>query len=307
MGGYWSHVEHPGTLIRVPIGDSHHKYWTVATTPRWDHLDDVGEIYDRTGIRMDLRTQWTERASRPGTVHWYWHDDTLDRFDADQLCDGEFRSFLFVGDSLTQHFYLSFLSQLGVFPEGTPHPQPVVSHNMHHKTDCGLSFRYVRNDFMLMNKEALPYKSANANQPWVDHVGEADVILMNQGAHFLDVDTFKFNVGSALDYLRDKRVLYLGVPPGFPNCMDHNVPVEVFPDLSRARYHWGEISLRNIWVKHLIADSGRKGHHYVNLMDMSLKRADAHVSEKDCLHFTFPGVYDWWVYVVFNKITKIRF
>lgn len=291
MGSLWSldvPVETPTPV--VPIH-------SLRQTPRWTR--GVGE----TGIRLDVPTEWTERAARGGTLDWYWDEPGLVPFDGDELCG---KNLLFVGDSLTQHTYLSFLVQLGA--DHYPHPVRVKSHKMEQVVqrapNCKIELTYRRNDWMLLNDVALPYRKANANEPWKHLVPPADVVIMNQGAHFLQEHNFTTNVGRALDFLQDKRVLYLSVPPGYPGCMAHKAPVDTPPNLQGAPHHWDVIPGRNLWVKHRIENVGNPKHKYVNVMDMSLLRADAHVSSSDCLHFTFPGVYDWWVYKLFNEIIK---
>lgn len=172
---------------------------------------------------------WTERVSRAGTADWYWDEEGLDKFDGDKLCD---KNLLFVGDSLTQHTYLSFLVQLGAL-DHYPKPKRVKSHKMNQTVilneDCVIQLTYRRNDWMVLNDVPLSYKHVNANEPWKHLVEPADVVIMNQGAHFLQEHNFTTNVARALEFLENKRVLYLSVPPGYPNCMTHRTPVNTPP------------------------------------------------------------------------------
>jgi hypothetical protein len=273
-------------------------------TGSWTYEADLGVIFERTGIRMDIPTEWTIRASTNQSKHWFWDDPDARPFNADDMCDNV-KSILFVGDSLMQHTYLAFVAQMGIVSR-VPYPQRIISHTLNHVSACGTKFMYVRNDFMLLNDKPLKYENSNANQPWRHLVDHADILVMNQGAHILSFENFEKNVGRALDFVKNKKVLYLSVPPGYPGCEDHDRPVGSWPDLHNAPHHWDTIPGKNLWVKNIIADNQYPGHHYVNIMDMSMLRADAHVAaQHDCLHFTFPGVYDWWVYVIFNKIIQL--
>ena len=82
--------------------------------------------------------------------------------------------------------------------------------------DCVIQLTYRRNDWMVLNDVPLSYKHVNANEPWKHLVEPADVVIMNQGAHFLQEHNFTTNVARALEFLENKRVLYLSVPPVTP-------------------------------------------------------------------------------------------
>lgn len=289
MGVTWSPIDTPVVVDHPQVN------------PRWTRGAPGG-----TGIRLDVPTEWTARAARGETLDWYWDEPMMVPFDGKKLCN---TNILFVGDSLTQHTYFSFLVQLGAI-DHYPQPIRVKSHKLDYiiqRDECNIELSYRRNDWLVLNDIALPYENANANEPWKNLVEPADFIIINQGAHFLREKNFTTNVRLAFEFLKDKRVLYLSVPPGYPNCMAHKKPVETTPDLQGAPHHWDLIPGRNLWVKKLIENNGNNKHKYVDVMDMSLLRADAHVSSNDCLHFTFPGVYDWWVYKIFNEIIKFLY
>ena len=68
---------------------------------------------------------------------------------------------------------------------------------------------------------------------WMDEIADADVAIVNAGAHHREPKAFRRTIAAALEHLRGvaeksariPRVLFRNTPSGHPNCWEYDGPI----------------------------------------------------------------------------------
>jgi len=127
-------------------------------------------------------------------------------------------------------------------------------------------------------------------------VDEADLIILNRGAHFTNTARCALELRAVSRLLRErypqKLIFFRNTPPGHANCTDSDRPLEKVQDpgsLPR-KYNWKHFLEQNEVARGIAAEFGLL---YLDVYSMTKLRADGHrgvtATFIDCLHYCSPG------------------
>lgn len=129
------------------------------------------------------------------------------------------------------------------------------------------------------------------------YLDEAEVIILNRGAHYVPTPRFVRELRSLLRFLRLhyplKLIIFRNTPPGHVNCTTHDRPLEApqDPELLPPLFHWKDFKGQNEVARGIMREFGIL---YMDVYNMTLLRADGHrghnrYNAEDCLHYCNPG------------------
>ncbi|CAI7844117.1 unnamed protein product [Closterium sp. NIES-53] len=237
---------------------------------------------------------------------------------------------LFLGDSLAHQMVVSFLNGLlrhipkpAVWAVNETIPQEcsdwLVDPPRHaycrvytfNESFCpGLNVQFVRNDHLWFTS---PGEAKFDHIPWHLYSGlkDADVVVVNRGAHFIGGKDFERSVPAALEFLREKLpdalIVWRNTPPGHANCTSYIGPIKKRQNPEILPFHWDMFTHQNEMVRTMIHEVGGV---YMDVDSATALRPDSHkglVEERgilDCLHYCTPGPTDMWVELLGDIILR---
>ena len=231
---------------------------------------------------------------------------------------------MFVGDSVNEEFYVSFMSSListvdcevcGSMCHGKKLEEIYLPPYRSHATS-------VRNDRFTLADST----DANHNFYDYDFYGPLEqhnisLLIMNRGAHYQEDDLVINEIQKTLTYLYQRHpnlaVIYRNTPPGHHDCGSTitSNPLKAAPkyltamtfderdgDDSTHEHHWYKFHKQNVNVEAFL-----KAHFpavlRLDVFTPTVLRADMHASAGDCLHYCLPGPIDTWVTILSNALT----
>ncbi|CAI6008773.1 unnamed protein product [Closterium sp. NIES-65] len=105
----------------------------------------------------------------------------------------------------------------------------------------GLTVQFVRNDHLWFTS---PGEAKFDHIPWHLYSGlkDADVVVVNRGAHFIGGKDFERSVPAALEFLRkklpDALIIWRNTPPGHANCTSYTGPIKKRQNPEFLPFHW---------------------------------------------------------------------
>ena len=293
------------------------------------HYDSIALAEGPSGRCSNAEQPWAKLCWKPSDCY-------LAPFSTASFCDLVARHalrILVVGDSVSYLFYQALVHQLdpkaniddargprGQWQEGGEPEKwwdPSGPFGI-----CGgrgaLIFR--RNDQLLLEStDTFPER-----YDWVRYVADADVLILNKGAHVVPPlqyedemrDTVEFLRRAAADSSRERVVVFRSTPSGHPDCSMRTPPIlghSADAALSSTHapspssmynpsWRWDEFASRDAIARDLIETlpSGV----FVNVTPMTMLRPDGHIgctpagTSCDCLHYFIPGPVDAWIQVL---------
>jgi len=240
---------------------------------------------------------------------------------AESYCEifGDQRSgnILFVGDSLSQTFYQSFMNKMYKdgdlscaicnerFCDGSVLTKIPCSQREPDKQPHAV---FVRNDRLSYNSRIRTSKEQNFYEyPWkhILHRYNISLIVMNRGAHFVGTSDLLRDLSSLFRKLAQEHpnidIIWRNTPYGHLNFTDE--PLKQAPPMGNLKMnHYNEFMRQNDAVKKLLA----KYFPYIPYLDVAsstILRADLH---RDPLNYCIPGPVDLWVTMFIQLLTKIN-
>ena len=269
--------------------------------------------------------------------------DLLD-FSSSDFClllDG--RNIMIVGDSLSNQFHDTLL--LAAQPASR---QLQRSANLCHDSNCSghlvcdgsgyrpSSVRFFRSYDLGTRTNWLPtnesFGSKNSYEPWLPHLREYHILLINRGLHYTDDAVFSNEVATSLQLVRtlypDLLILWRSTVPGHWNCS--NITSDgastlsspwtqpllaryastngslVYPERRwSSAYGWDKIAPQNLIARRLVEDPAVRG-IFLDVLGPTELRHDAHMTPmRDCLHYCQPGPLDTWVVLFYNVLRVV--
>lgn len=149
-------------------------------------------------------------------------------------------------------------------------------------------------------------------------VEEAQVIVLNRGAHFRSDTHLREGLRSTLRHLRnrfpEKLLVFRSTAAGHADCTRHERPLEKPQDLKTLKnpykfpYMWDQFPRQNAISKEVVEEVGGL---FMDVQTMTSYRADSHqgflkeINITDCLHYCLPGPLDGWSQLLFNTLTQV--
>lgn len=146
-------------------------------------------------------------------------------------------------------------------------------------------------------------------------VADADLLLLNRGAHWRPIENYVNGVRSTLRHLRErfpqKLLVYRSTPPGHAFCWHFKKPLQKPQNYDRLGrpykfpFMWHTFAKQNREARAIAEDVGAI---FLDVEPMSRLRADSHPGRKpevkqiDCLHWCIPGPLDTWARLLYNII-----
>lgn len=229
---------------------------------------------------------------------------------------------LFVGDSLSHHFFLTIASFVGDF-DSEHNLIKITNRNMKYLdleieySICGSksTMLFIRNDILsLVEKEEINMtemwdyfgneKENFLEYPWVDDFrsGKYKYAIFNRGAHYLPKMVMYDSLKLLLPFIEKYTVknkgfaLFRNLVSGHINCANYFGPA--VPEDGPHKYNWHKF--KNI---NQICEEGFKSLRNGIILDVNTStnlRPDMHVTKIDCLHYCVPGPIDNWVVYFYN-------
>ncbi|CAI5460142.1 unnamed protein product [Closterium sp. Yama58-4] len=332
--GRWAYNATPRILPWEYLGtmnlcDHRHQETTGGlVTKKADKYVMEGGASGGWSVRESLKYEW---RTPPGKCPI----GPLRQFDGDRFCrKAEGRkgglNLLFLGDSLAHQMVVSFLNGLlrhipkpAVWAVNETIPQEcsdwLVEPPRHaycrvytfNESVCpGLKVQFVRNDHLWFTS---PGEAKFDHIPWHLYSGlkDADVVVVNRGAHFIGGKDFERSVAAALGFLRkklpDALIIWRNTPPGHANCTTYIGPIKKRQNPEILPFHWDMFTRQNNMVRGMMHDVGAV---YMDVDTATALRPDSHkgfVEERgilDCLHYCTPGPTDMWVELLADIILR---
>ncbi|XXQ33443.1 SGNH domain-containing protein [Plasmodiophora brassicae] len=284
------------------------------TDGEWALASSVDDVFGRTGLYMQyenrFKPDYSDRQRQPWL--WEWRSTcgaTMDKFDPVRLCStlGN-RSILFVGDSLSANMIAAFRNQLNTRRA----VRPCANDNWSDEYEstvviCPSMARldYIRNDHLTLSRDSQG-QFCNA---WTPVLDQYDILVLNTGAHVVDIDEYERQTGEVVEYLRQHyhgTVVYRLTSAGHANCTTYSEPwtraqadrhAAEHPELP---YKWHYFATYNDIARLHYASLPRA---YVLDTDSLVRlRPDTHRSADDCLHQVIPAALDYAVLMLYYVI-----
>lgn len=147
------------------------------------------------------------------------------------------------------------------------------------------------------------------------------LLLLNQGAHFHSVTSFRNSFDhfvQAFNQIAHPRdiVVFRSSVPGHKDCWDEfekgidaiDMTHDKFLDrYGITKYDWNLFDVYNRYAKDAMATNLTTTVRslYLNVYNMTVLRADAHVSSTDYLHYMHPGPVDFWNHMLFSNLVDL--
>lgn len=255
------------------------------------------------------------------TFVWKPHSEDCEllSFEAIQFCTLlRNQTLLLIGDSLMIEIFNSFVQQL------IPIPVMVYQEKMPNPVVMQLCDGSDRANLVFLKTSIL--EPDVISTVLKDH--SPDIILMNQGAHYVRDDEFMQIINetfrTVLQYKHQHngrvRILWKTTPPGHPDCWKFDRPVNnvsimnaMILDPSLYKFHptarhfyWWEFAHQNELVSKSL-DNNTDSVEILDGYDLLLGRPDRHkarISRRraDCLHHCSPGPFDVFPQLLFHYL-----
>eukprot|EP01041_Mallomonas_annulata_P006595 gene6595-13350_t len=217
------------------------------------------------------------------------------------------RNILIVGDSISNEFYITFVSAMGaVYPRTNMDKKSLMSTSTVLCPDgANFDITYVQNVYIEVVPKVRCNSTAVLFNQWMHLIKEKkiSVLLLNRGAHFTADNIVLKELTRTFGYLYSYRdslsVIYRDTPRGHPNCMEYfnSTPVSIKDqrnDKSSMPYRWESFNRQNSLARNLIA-TRFPWISYMGVVTSTLERPDSHVARNNCIHYCIPGPIDHWV------------
>lgn len=169
------------------------------------------------------------------------------------------------------------------------------------------------------------------------------LLILNQGAHFHSIGTFKRSLDQFVSIFKDigrpdDILVYRSTAPGHQDCFDEapvssvvNMTYDIFLQrYATTKYDWHLFDEYNQYARRTLEKEfasrlttprsntdvstantnntklGSVHFHYLNVYNMTVLRPDQHVQANDCLHYMLPGPVDFWNHLLFTNLQDIR-
>lgn len=220
---------------------------------------------------------------------------------------------LFVGDSLQEEMFITFMSALrnmpGCIVQGHGNDGKVQE-----SVPCSnANISSLRHDeaWMEGGNEA---NFSMSNVHWSSLIAEQNIsiLVINRGAHYKPDSIVLDSLAHTFRTLEARHphllIVYRSTGPAHFDCKNYfdskplksyTLPKVLYNDSS---YHWTQFNRQNLKVKTMIANYFPRV-IYLDVYTSTVLRADSHcVTESDCLHYCIPGPIDNWVTLLFNAL-----
>lgn len=169
---------------------------------------------------------------------------------------------------------------------------------------------FLRNDYLQISGN----KHVFDRMPWIRFwlLKDADVVVMNRGAHYMDDDHYISFLRSAVRHIRNKYpkklIIYRYSAPGHANCTRYTKPLKWRQKPEDLPFHWGDFTRQNELARKVVEEVG--GVH-MDVDKMTALRPDGHqgwipeIKAFDCLHYCIPGPIDTWAQLLYNILLKL--
>ena len=320
----------------------HHNYFSQS---KWDEINAAILCWAREGEwRTDSRQahrlySCVDEISNHSAVcrihmnstQYHWHvpkmkcKDPLVNLNATkfyEILNGD--EVMFVGDSMTRHFYSSFHHVMNPEPQlpenNRCHFHSVVNFKTTSSTpQYSFESTVIENDWLTLVSGEMDESAPNMkakNYDWVTSFSQSNVslLVMNRGAHYQNDTEYLQQINETLAFVTSRfprcSVVYRSTPPGHRDC--HNY--ENAPPLNdyylddpnfRTIYNYDKFEAQNTVVRSFL-QSRYPSVLYLDVFRPTSLRADAHMGGGDCLHYCAPGPVDTWTVLLYNALSLAR-
>jgi hypothetical protein len=223
---------------------------------------------------------------------------------------------LFVGDSLTDEFRITFLNH--GLRNSTKGPACGIC-NARNRAICEnkifcdggiIKVYFVRNDFLTIYEDDVPHDFITFEKTWAHKYLtplNISLLILNKGAHWRNDSIFESQLNETFFFLQNRHpnlsVIYRSSHAGHLNHKEsfYRPPLNDLPPLPMDHFHWETFNYQNNIAKNMIAK------HYPNVVFLDIYRStmlrpDSHM---DGLHYCIPGPVDNWVVLLYNLLFLI--
>lgn len=247
----------------------------------------------------------------------YKDERLLKRSLGEEICNAlhstGFQSIIFVGDSLNEEFFITFMSVILHGVEGGADVCKTVRGPFYQIIDefliCGnITARTIRNDYLTADRrDPCPDMSC---APFWNHINllKTTLLVVNRGAH---VDFSVDDTIQQLSYFFNSTahenitVVFRSTAPF--HTLETNISQPwVYEDQvvrSKPSYHYRRVFQDLITFETLIKTAAYPHVFYLDIFAPTSRRSDLH---KDFLHYCIPGPIDTWVVQLYNLIDLVR-
>lgn len=248
-------------------------------------------------------------------------------FSRERICkkmDG--KNFMFVGDSIMEEFYATFMSTLHENGECRYSESMTAGHS--HRSPCSNSnISSIRENYFTVSSDPQSWGPPGLKVPrWHKLLvkNKVDVIIANRGIHTKNDSIVLTQLNETFHYMRmfhpNVSIIYRSTSFPHQNCVNRfadpplKEPLPFIPINERLvspkglglnrDIGWDHVQSGNDLVKEFIDKNFPEVLH----MDLSSNRlrADSHmVMRNDCLHFCIPGPIDSWVIFLDNVLNLL--
>lgn len=302
--------------VSKSIHHTNHFYFNPCNTSDIDHVygcENENRIEYHLDITSKCSTISTDTLSTNSKMYSYTN------FNSHHFCSIlKDRTILFVGDSLTQEFYFTFLFSFGISKCPPIYDMKVDCSSILEESDNfeSQSFRalFIRNDKLSVNH---PYYE-NVNE-WITTLIPENIslLIMNRGAHYVDDHEFAAEIEYTFENLKSfinngNGVIFRSTVPGHGNFSSYfySKPLEIaqqYDDSSqyidlKPEWHYKDFQRQNQIVKDLIYNRFQSI-IYMDIYPFTVLRADGHV---DNIHYCIPGPLHEWIRMLYNILHTLN-
>lgn len=241
-------------------------------------------------------------------IRYHWETQEYLLWSTKHLCNIlSNKSILFIGDSLSEEFYLTFLSAMNYASICYPSYEikhPIVIYcskdsNTNKKIYSKIRVSNIRNDYL----------SINSSSHWIDKLKlyEVNILILNKGLHYQPTELFLYEMNQTFYYLNtyypNISIIWRNTFVGHINYQQYftsqplKYKINDYEDSSIPQdYHYQEILNQNILMYELI----QKSYPNVIYLDIESTTSLRRDGLLDYVHYCIPGVIDNWVRLLYN-------
>lgn len=213
-----------------------------------------------------------------------------------------------------------------------------------HRMQFGPEIPYCKDRFNYTIDDGNDSSSILPNHcPWMEEYAQSSkrtLLLLNQGAHFHSVDTFRnsfdlfvqqfqtISVTTTTRRPNNDIVIFRNTAPGHKDCFhvkdDDDLHWRSPPNMTHDKfldrfgttlYDWNLFDAYNQHAKQALLEGIIKSQQqtttttqnfqtilYLNIYNMTVLRPDGHSAANDCLHYTLPSAADFWNHLLFTNL-----
>lgn len=313
----WSN--HDGNWTDPPLG-SERMYTKVYSNN--DNL--VTKVYTScNGSDVYTDYLWKPDYTSKECVHAY--HEPFHPFSINEMCRiMKGRSIVFIGDSLSLHYYETMLNVLG---NRTVYGHLYDNHPYDHweqQYDCcinsTLSGKAFRVNYLAWNNIKLDY-GHRENIKQIHERDNGSIIIANWGAFYNNNETVYEHMHQFIGWI-DATIptslfIFRSSNMGHHRCQSHSIPSKITYDPvdfeGKAHWHHRDFPYQNsIWSDYITNYNNRNTTKnkkiYLDVSYMLSKRPDMHShcsGNNDCLHYQIPGPIDMMVRIIFATLYLI--